>query len=314
MILVTGGAGFIGSNLVAALSARGRDDVWVVDELEQGEKFRNLASATLGDYTDREDFAALLERRDPSLDRIESILHQGACSDTTVHDGRYMMRTNYSASKALLDFALERGIPMVYASSAAVYGGNERFVEEPACEAPLNVYGYSKLLFDQVVRQALPSAKSQIVGLRYFNVYGPREQHKGPMASVAWQFHNQLQDTGRVRLFEGTGGYGDGEQRRDFIYVGDVVDVNLWFLDHPDQSGVFNVGTGQASTFNALARAVVAVHGRGELDYIPFPESLAGRYQSFTQADIGRLRAAGYDRAFKTVDEGVEAYLGSLVG
>ena len=314
MILVTGGAGFIGSNLVAALNARGRDDIWVVDDLEQGDKFRNLAGARIADYTNKDDFAALMARRDGSLDFIEAILHQGACSDTTVHDGRFMLRTNYSWSKALLEVALERGIPLVYASSAAVYGGSDRFVEEPACEAPLNVYGYSKLLFDQHVRRALPSAASQVVGLRYFNVYGPQEQHKGPMASVAWQLHNQVLDSGRVKLFEGTDGYGDGEQRRDFVYVGDVTDVNLWFLDHRDRSGIFNVGTGAASTFNALARAVLRFHGRGELDYVPFPESLAGRYQSFTQADIGKLRAAGYHAAFRSVEEGVAAYLGSIDG
>ncbi len=312
MILVTGGAGFIGSNIVAELNARGRTDIWVVDDLEQGDKFRNIAGAQIADYTDKDDFADLMARGDRSLDSIDAILHQGACSDTTVHDGRFMMRTNYSWSKALLQVALERGIPMVYASSAAVYGGSERFVEEPACEAPLNVYGYSKLLFDQHVRRALPSATSQVVGLRYFNVYGPQEQHKGPMASVAWQFHNQVLDTGGVRLFEGTGGYGDGEQRRDFVYVGDIVNVNLWFLEHPDRSGIFNVGTGTASTFNSLARAVVGFHGRGELSYVPFPQSLAGRYQSFTEADIGRLRAAGYDAPFRSVEQGVEAYLSSV--
>ncbi len=312
MILVTGGAGFIGSNLVAALNARGRHDVWVVDDLEQGDKFQNIAGAQIAEYTDKDDFAELMARRDGALDSIDAILHQGACSDTTVHDGRFMMRTNYSWSKALLEVALERGIPLVYASSAAVYGGSDRFVEEPACEAPLNVYGYSKLLFDQHVRRVLPSATSQVVGLRYFNVYGPQEQHKGPMASVAWQFHNQLIDCGRVRLFEGTGGYGDGEQRRDFVYVGDVVHVNLWFLDHPHRSGIFNVGTGVASTFNSLARAVVGFHGRGELGYVPFPESLAGRYQSFTEADVGRLRAAGYDAPFRTVEQGVHVYLQTI--
>lgn len=312
MILVTGGAGFIGSNLVAELNARGRDDIWVVDDLEQGDKFRNLVRAQISHYTDKDDFAELMARGDASLDSIDAILHQGACSDTTEYDGRFMMRTNYSWSKALLDVALERGIPMVYASSAAVYGGSERFVEEPACEAPLNVYGYSKLAFDQHVRRRLPTATSQIVGLRYFNVYGPQEQHKGPMASVAWQFHNQLRDTGRVRLFAGTGGYGDGEQRRDFVYVGDVVAVNLWLLEHPEVSGIFNVGTGTASTFNALAKAVIAFHGAGELGYVPFPEKLVGKYQSFTEADISRLRAAGYDAPFRSVEEGVAAYLGQV--
>ena len=313
MILVTGGARFIGSNLVAALNARGRDDIWVVDDLEQGDKFRNLARATIADYTDKDDFLRLIEEDDTALHGVEAIFHQGACSDTTVHDGRFMMRTNYTWSKALLYAAQLAQIPLIYASSAAVYGGSDRFVEEPACEAPLNVYGYSKLAFDQHVRQAT-TGNSQVVGLRYFNVYGPQEQHKGSMASVAWQFHNQLRDTGRVRLFEGTGGYGHGEQRRDFIYVGDVVAVNLWLLDHPEVSGIFNVGTGVASTFNALARAVIAFHGRGELGYVPFPDSLVGKYQSFTEADIGRLRAAGYDAPFRSVEEGVAAYLGQVAG
>ena len=313
MILVTGGAGFIGSNLVAALNARGRDDIWVVDDLEQGDKFTNLARATIADYTDKDDFLRLIEDDDSALYGVEAIFHQGACSDTTVHDGRFMMRTNFTWSKALLHAAQLAQIPLIYASSAAVYGGSDRFVEDPSCEAPLNVYGYSKLAFDQHVRQTT-TGNSQVVGLRYFNVYGPQEQHKGSMASVAWQFHNQLRDTGRVRLFEGTGGYGDGEQRRDFIYVGDVVEVNLWLLDHPEVSGIFNVGTGVASTFNALARAVIAFHGRGELGYVPFPDSLVGKYQSFTEADIGRLRAAGYDAPFRSVEEGVAAYLGQVAG
>jgi ADP-L-glycero-D-manno-heptose 6-epimerase len=312
MILVTGGAGFIGSNLVAALNARGRSDIWVVDDLQEGGKFRNLAAAQIADYSDKDDFARLLEARHGSLDAVTAILHQGACSDTTVHDGRLMMRDNYGASKALLDFALDRSVPLIYASSAAVYGGGTCFVEDPSCEAPLNVYGYSKLLFDQVVRRALPNARSQVVGLRYFNVYGPQEQHKGPMASMAWQLHQQLLQTGQVRLFEGTDGYDAGEQRRDFVHVGDVVDVVLWFLDHPEASGICNVGTGVASTFNALAQAVLAFHGRGELAYVPFPESLRGRYQAFTQADLTQLRATGCDVGFRTVQDGVSAYLSAV--
>ncbi len=311
MILVTGGAGFIGSNLVHRLNARGRDDVLVVDDLEQGDKFRNLLGARIADYIDHVDFAAMVDRGDPALDGIEAILHQGACSDTTVRDGRFMMRANYESSKRMLGFATQRDIPLIYASSAAVYGGGTRFVEEPSCELPLNIYGYSKLLFDDFVRR-LPAARAPIVGLRYFNVYGPREAHKGSMASVAWHFHHQLLATGAVRLFRGSDGIADGEQRRDFVHVDDVTAVILWFLDHPGRSGIFNVGTGRCSSFNDVARAVLRFHGRGAIEYVPFPETLRGRYQSYTEADLSRLRAAGYEAAFRPVDEGVHAYLAAL--
>lgn len=312
MILVTGGAGFIGGRLVRGLNARGRDDVLVVDNLEKGDKFHNLAGTRIADYIDKSDFATVLERGDAVLDGIEAVLHQGACSDTTVRDGRYMMRNNYTCSRSLLAFALRRGIPLIYASSAAVYGGGRRFVEEPSCEAPLNVYGYSKLLFDQCVRVALPDARSQIAGLRYFNVYGPGEAHKGPMASTAFHFHHQVRATGRVRLFVGSDGYADGEQRRDFVHVDDVVAVNLWFLDHPDRSGIFNVGTGRARPFNDVARAVTSFHGAGGIDYVPFPDALRGRYQSYTEADISKLRAAGFTAAFRSIDAGIPEYLASL--
>ncbi len=219
-----------------------------------------------------------------------------------------MMRNNYEYSKTLLHYCLDRRIPYVYASSASVYGDGKVFREEREHEAPLNVYGYSKFLFDQYVRR-LPRPASQVVGLRYFNVYGPREQHKGSMASVAYHFNNQLLTEGRIKLFEGCDGYGNGEQRRDFVYVEDVCAAKLWFLDHPECSGIFNLGTGRSQTFNDVARAVVSWHGRGEVEYIPFPEKLRGCYQSFTEADIGALRAAGYYGTFKTVDEGVREYL-----
>ncbi len=309
MILVTGGAGFIGSNVVHGLNARGHRDILVVDDLEQGDKFRNLVDARISDYIDKDDFARMLERDDPSLRRIEAVLHQGACSDTTVRDGRFMMKQNYESSKALLTFAQARRIPMIYASSAATYGGGDRFVEEPSCEAPLNVYGYSKLLFDQRVRDAIPMRTAPVVGLRYFNVYGPREQHKAKMASVAFHLHHQLLQTDRVRLFVGSGGYGDGEQRRDLVHVDDVVAVNLWFLDHPDHSGIYNVGTGAARPFNDVAKAVIGFHGRGALEYIPFPDTLVGRYQSYTQADLSALRRAGYTAPFTALEAGMSSYL-----
>ncbi len=308
MIIVTGGAGFIGSNLVHALVARGYE-VAVVDDLTDGRKFRNIVDSAISDYWDKEQFYAGLSGM-----RVlpECVFHLGACSDTMEWDGREMMNTNFECSKVLLEFCLSHRIPFIYASSASVYGGGDEFLESPDCERPLNVYGYSKLLFDQYVRRLMPRARSQIVGLRYFNVYGPREAHKDKMASVAWHLHGQLQAQNRVSLFEGCDGYENGEQRRDFVYVGDVVDVNCWFMSVPDVSGIFNVGTGRSETFNAVAHAVIDWHGRGSVEYVPFPEKLRGRYQSFTQADLSKLREAGYAGEFVSVDIGVGLYLNAL--
>ncbi len=309
MIIVTGGAGFIGSNLVKALNERGRTDVLVVDNLSRGAKFVNLVDCDILDYLDKDDFLAGVMANRDFAEPIEAVFHQGACTVTTEWDGRFMMRTNFDYSKALLYYCLERRIPYIYASSAAVYGAGKVFKEERQHEAPLNVYGYSKFLFDQYVLRRWRRLNNQVVGLRYFNVYGPCEQHKGSMASMAFHLRNQLLSTGRMRLFQGSEGYGDGEQRRDFVYVGDVVAVNLWFLDHPDKSGIYNVGTGRSQSFNELARAVLAWHGHGDIEYIPFPESLQGHYQSFTEADISTLRKSGYQAAFKTVEEGVKLYM-----
>jgi ADP-L-glycero-D-manno-heptose 6-epimerase len=312
MIIVTGGAGFIGSNIVKALNARGRTDILAVDNLSSGVKFKNLADCEIADYMDKEDFIAQVAAGGKFGAKVEAVFHEGACSSTTEWDGRYMMRNNYEYSKTLLNYCLDKQAAYIYASSASVYGAGRVFKEIREHEEPLNVYGYSKFLFDQYVRRILPAAKSQIAGFRYFNVYGPREQHKGSMASVAFHLNTQVLDTGTVKLFEGCEGYGNGEQRRDFIYVGDAVDVNLWFLDHPDKSGIFNVGTGRSQPFNDIARAVIAWHGRGELEYVPFPDHLRGRYQSFTEADISALRAAGYDKPFKTVEQGVALYMERL--
>jgi ADP-L-glycero-D-manno-heptose 6-epimerase len=313
MIIVTGGAGFIGSNLVRGLNERGRSDVLVVDNLSRGEKFLNLVDCRLLDYIDKDDFLGQVLAGKEFPGQVEAVFHQGACSTTTEWDGRFMMRNNYDYSKSLLHYCLDRRIPFLYASSASVYGAGRVFRERAEHESPLNVYGYSKLLFDQYVRGVLPGAGSQVVGLRYFNVYGPREQHKGTMASVAFHFRNQLfdggRDEGRVRLFEGSGGYGPGDQRRDFVYVADACAVNLWFLDHPERSGIFNLGTGESRTFNDVARAVIASYGFGEIEYIPFPDHLRGRYQSFTQADITALRSAGYRRPFQTLEQGVRDYM-----
>lgn len=309
MIIVTGGAGFIGSNLVQTLNKQGIDDILVVDNLTRGEKFRNLMDCRIADYLDKEAFLVRLQAGDDFGGAVESVFHQGACSTTTEWDGRYMLHNNFEYSKVLLHWCLEREIPILYASSAAVYGSGSEFRVHPDCEAPLNVYGYSKLLFDQYVRRILPGARSQIVGFRYFNVYGPREQHKGNMASVAFHLNNQLLATGRVRLFEGADGYADGAQRRDFVYVGDVVRAVLWFAQQPQVSGIFNVGTGRAQTFNEVAQAVIAWHGRGELEFIPFPEHLRGRYQSFTEADLSVTRATGCDTPFRSVEDGVRVYM-----
>ena len=311
MFIVTGGAGFIGSNLVQALADRGHDDIVVVDDLEDGHKFVNISDLAIADYLDKDDFIERLGDK-AFAGSIKAVFHQGACSTTTEWDGRYMMKNNYAYSQVLLHHCLEHATPYIYASSAAVYGGSSKFVEDPRFENPLNVYGYSKLQFDRYVRRVAVEPGSQVVGLRYFNVYGPREQHKGSMASVAFHFNNQVREDGEARLFEGSDGYGDGEQLRDFVYVDDVCNVNLWFLDHPDVSGIFNTGTGRAQTFNDVANAVIKWHGNGEIRYVPFPDHLKGAYQSFTEADLTQLRACGCDVEFRPVEEGVPAYLDQL--
>tara|TARA_R110002074_G_scaffold152936_1_gene307580 strand:+ start:140449 stop:141390 length:942 start_codon:yes stop_codon:yes gene_type:complete len=310
MMIVTGGAGFIGSNILQGLNARGIDDILVVDDLTDGTKFKNMVDARIADYMDKDDFLYSLLGGDFEESSIEAVFHQGACSSTTEWDGQFMMENNYEYSKTLLHFCQAHQIPFIYASSASVYGGGSVFKEGLANEAPLNVYGYSKFLFDQYVRAQ--TLTSQVVGLRYFNVYGPREQHKGSMASVAFHLNIQLLEKGEIKLFAGCDGYGDGEQVRDFIYVEDVVDVNLWFLDHPEVSGIFNCGTGKSQPFNDVANAVLDYHQKGSLSYIPFPDHLVGHYQSFTEADLTALRAVGCQHVFKTVDEGVKAYMAYL--
>ena len=309
MIIVTGGAGFVGSNLVLALNRLGHSDVVVVDDLKDGTKVVNMTEAEIADYRDKDAFLHQLQSG-ATLGPIEAVFHNGACSDTTEWDGQYMMSVNYEYSKALLEYCIARSIPFIYASSASVYGGGKVFKEERKYEAPLNLYGYSKFLFDQYVRRRMTvGLKSQVVGFRYFNVYGPREQHKGKMASTAFHFNNQLKATGKCKLFEGSDGYGDGEQRRDFIHVDDVCALNLWFWQHPKVSGIFNLGTGKSQTFNDVAKAVIQHHGKGKVEYIPFPENLVGRYQSFTEADMSQVRAAGCDHQFMTVEQGVARYL-----
>ncbi|PHV11178.1 ADP-glyceromanno-heptose 6-epimerase [Chitinimonas sp. BJB300] len=322
-IVVTGAAGFIGSNLVKALNARGISDIIAVDNLKKGEKFKNLVDCEITHYIDKSDFIEQLDAGDFDGD-IQAVLHQGACSDTMEQDGQYMMDNNYQYSLALLDYCQIEEIPFIYASSASVYGAGKVFHESRASEGPLNVYGYSKFLFDQIVRRRWDELTAQVVGLRYFNVYGQREEHKARMASVAYHHFHQYREHGKVKLFAGCDGYADGEQRRDFISVEDVVRVNLHFLDHPKQSGIFNLGTGKAQSFNELAAANVNACRRQEgksplslpelvsqgiIEYIPFPQALVGKYQSYTEANITKLRATGYDHAFLTVEEGVSRYI-----
>jgi ADP-L-glycero-D-manno-heptose 6-epimerase len=312
MIIVTGGAGFIGSNIVRRLNADGVKDVLVVDDLEDGRKTFNLSDCDVVDYLDKDDFLARIKSGDNFGADITGVLHQGACTDTTEWDGRFMMQTNFEYSKQLLHYCSDFQIPLVYASSASVYGAGTEFSIERRCERPINAYAFSKLTFDQYVRHVQGDLRSAVVGLRYFNVYGPGEAHKGGMASVIYHFHHQLLKGDEVRLFEGSGGYGDGEQRRDFVHVDDVAAVNLWMLDHSDCSGIFNLGTGVSRSFNDVANAVISWHGRGSVKYIPFPENLTDSYQSFTEADISSLREAGYSDEFLSIEDGVNRYLEKL--
>tara|TARA_R110002074_G_scaffold368348_1_gene542828 strand:- start:1507 stop:2445 length:939 start_codon:yes stop_codon:yes gene_type:complete len=310
MIVVTGGAGFIGCNIVKALNEMGRNDILVVDDLTDGQKFVNLVDLDIADYMDKDEFIGLIVSGEEM--GIEAIFHEGACSSTTEWDGKYMMENNYDYSKDLLHYCIDGEIPFLYASSAATYGDTETFIEEKQYEGPLNVYGYSKLQFDNYVRRLLPTIKSQVVGFRYFNVYGPHEQHKGSMASVAYHLNTQINEGANPKLFAGCDGFPDGGQKRDFIFVGDVCKTKLWFWNNPDKSGIFNLGTGRAEPFQAVADAVIKHHGKGQVEYIPFPDHLKGCYQSFTQADINKLRASGYDGEFKSVSEGVAEYMAWL--
>lgn len=302
MWIVTGGAGFIGSNLVQVLNSRGHTDVLIVDR--QNRDFANVSDLRFSDLMRPETFLEALGR-DALPERIEAILHQGACADTTCTDERFMMDNNVAFSKAVLHFAMEKKIPLVYASSAATYGANLIFRESPENEVPLNLYGRSKLIFDNYVRSISPAISSPVAGLRYFNVYGPRETNKGRMASMIYQLYGQLRREGRARLFEGSGGFAAGEQRRDFVSVFDVIDVNLFFATGPARKGIFNVGTGQARTFNDVVKQLARSLGRGAIEYIPFPEGLREKYQSHTRADISALRAAGYADAFLSLEDGI---------
>jgi len=314
MIIVTGGAGFIGSSLVAALNNIGRQDILVVDNLKNGKKFHNLVSCQIIDYLDKEDFLAKIKAGEEFSSPIEVVFHQGACSTTTEWDGQYMMRNNYEYSKVLLHYCLARKIPFIYASSAAIYGLSADFREIPENERPLNVYGYSKALFDQYVRllaKDKSAINSPVIGLRYFNVYGPNEEHKGSMASVVLHFSKQLQSSDVIKLFAASHGYAPGEQERDFVYVSDVAKVNLWCFQNIKKKGahILNVGTGRKRSFNDLAQNTLAWYKRGKVEYVPFPPSLLSSYQSCTEANLDSLRAVGFVDKFKSIEAGVKEYL-----
>ena len=309
MIIVTGGAGFIGSNIVKELNRRGRTDILIVDDLKDGQNYKNLRGLEFIDYQHKDDFLQSIEDDDFDGSDIDAVFHEGACSDTMEYDVNYMMKVNYEYSKSVLHFCLQHRIPFLYASSASTYGsGRHGFREGDECEDALNPYAFSKLAFDRYVRQVLPEAHSQIVGLKYFNVYGPQEHHKGKMASIFYQLYNQIKETGKVRLFKGIDGYGDGEQRRDFVYVKDVVKVNLWFWENHGPSGIYNCGTGHAHTYNEVGQAVIDALGEGHIEYREFPEILRGKYQNFTEADKMNLMDAGYNEGFHEMKEAVKEY------
>ena len=308
MILLTGAAGFIGSNILAAINARGRDDVIAVDDLIDGAKCGNLSGKSFADYLDGDELLDAIDR----LPRLSGILHQGACVDTTARDGRAVMKVNYTFSKRLLELARRHGCPFVYASSAAIYGdGTEGFREEPACEQARTPYAFSKWAFDQYVRRVGREAGVPIAGLRYFNVYGPGEGHKGRMASVAWHCFQAVRRGDAPKLFEGSEAF-----VRDFIYVADVADVNLFMLDEAaagrDKSGIYNVGTGLPRSFADMGKIVADVTGGKPPLAIPFPDDLRGQYQAYTCADISRLRSAGYGKPFTSLEDGLAAYWQSI--
>ena len=314
MIVVTGSNGFIGSNLIKGLNNIGYKDIIAVDDHDNLELKENIVHCEIQDYLEIDEFLLKLQKNKVDGEKLKAIFHQGACSNTMEWDAEYLYKNNFLYSKELLNLSRQSNTPLIYASSASVYGNGKVFEESLENENPINLYAYSKFKFDQLVRHELRGSDTQIVGLRYFNVYGPQEQHKGNMASVAYHLHSQLKENDEIKLFEGSDGYGDGEQRRDFIYVDDIVKVNLWFMENTNISGIFNLGTGKSQTFNDVAEAVIDWNKKGKIKYIEFPEKLKGAYQSFTEANISKLREAGYKEEFLDVQEGVKHYLNTLEG
>lgn len=307
--IVTGGAGFIGSNIVKALNDRGINDILIVDDLTDGKKCLNLSDLDFDDYMDMYDFIKLIRSNQINRHIVKAVFHEGACSSTTEWDGKYLMDVNYQYSKDLLNWCINNDIQFSYASSASVYGNNTTFSEERCNENPLNMYAFSKFQFDQYVRRKINNSFSQIVGFRYFNVYGPREQHKNGMYSVVYHLYKQFHNDGKLKLFGEYDGYSAGEQKRDFIYIDDLVDAKLWFLDNPNKKGIFNLGTGKAESFKKIADSIIEYYDEGEIEYIPFPDHLKGKYQSFTESNNTSLRKIGYNKSFKNVSEGVNLYI-----
>ena len=308
MYILTGGAGFIGSNILKALNERSVTDIIVVDNLTRNEKFKNIVGLHFSDYIDKTDFINYITQG--KIENITAVIHQGACSDTTETNGKYMMDNNYTYSRILAEYSIAHDIPFIYASSASVYGlGDKGFTESFECEAPINIYAYSKYLFDQWVRNRLHKISSTFVGLRYFNVYGPNEHHKGKMSSMALQAYEQIETTRKIRLFKGCENIKDGEQRRDFVYIDDVISIVMFFIDNPFKKGIYNVGTGKARSFNELARALIDCYGAGEIEYVPFPDKLVGKYQNYTQAELSALRSVGYNNEFVSLEDGIKKYM-----
>jgi len=316
MYIVTGAAGFIGSNLVHELNLQGITNILVVDSLADSSKLFNLRGARFTDYMDKRQFRRAINEGALGISHVDAIFHQGACSNTLVDDGVYMMDNNYTCSVEVLNYAIAVNAPLVYASTAAVYGlsGPGHFTPHLQNENPLNVYGFSKLVFDHHIRHRISQGALPItvVGLRYFNVYGPREQHKGRMASVIHHFSKQILETRRVKLFAGSGGYTDGEQRRDFVYVRDLARLNMYFAQvgpyassHKLYQAVANAGTGRARSFNEVARALMLVHGEASIEYMAMPADLDSRYQHFTEADLSSLRETGCDLQFTSLEDGI---------
>lgn len=313
MIIITGGAGFIGSAMLHELNQRGEDDVLIVDDLglTTPPKWRNLAGLRYHDFIAIDDFPTLLEH--DALDDVTAIIHMGANSSTTETDADHLLRNNYEYSQKIADYCMRKGVRLIYASSAATYGGGENGYAdgtEPIDRLrPLNMYGYSKQLFD---RWAFNSGVLEhAVGLKFFNVYGPNEYHKGDMSSVVYKAYHQILETGKVKLFRShREGYVDGGQERDFIYVRDCTRLMAWLLENPSASGLLNAGTGTARTFRELAEATFAAMGREpSIEYIPMPETLRDKYQYHTRAETERLRGTGYDAPFTTLEDGVREYV-----
>jgi ADP-L-glycero-D-manno-heptose 6-epimerase len=313
MIIVTGGAGFIGSCIVAKLNELGRKDILVVDRWdEDGLKKKNLAAHSYLAFHDHDEFLKLI-LEDKVKEDVSCLIHMGACSSTTGQDRAHYMQINYEYSCRLANWAIKKGVRFIYASSAATYGNGESGYSDSRdsvrrCK-PLNYYGESKQLFDEWVLDN--DLYDKVVGLKFFNVFGPNEYHKGDMMSVIAKTYGQVVKEGKIALFKSyRASYADGEQQRDFIYVKDAVDVVIYFMDHPKVNGIFNLGTGRARTWNDLARALFSAVGKPVvIDYIDMPESLRPRYQYFTQADMTRLRKTGYQKPFTSLEDAVRDYV-----